>query len=85
MRKILNILNLLILVLLISCSGVNFKQWHFPYYMQVSQGTYLTTDKVNQIHIGMTKNEVNIILDKPVNQFFIQLQSLGFYIPKLYK
>ncbi len=63
---------------LFGCSGVNFDQWHFPYYVQIDQGTYLTNDNVNQIHIGMTKNDINMILDKPINQFLFDSNRWDF-------
>ena len=78
MRKILYIIYLLISLLIIGCSGVNFKQWNFPYYMQVTQGTYVTTEMVNQIHVGMSKNEVNLVLDRPVNQFLFNSNRWDF-------
>ena len=30
----------------IACSGVNLTEWHFPYMMEVQQGTYITEEGI---------------------------------------
>lgn len=54
---------------LFSCSGVNLKQWQFPYMMEVSQGSYITYKQYNQLYQGMTKDDVVAILGHPLSQY----------------
>lgn len=61
-----------------SCSGINFTQWHFPYTMEVEQGKYLTQDQINQIHVGMNKNQINYIVGQPLTQFIFNQQRWDF-------
>lgn len=56
------------LITLSSCSGVNFKSWHFPYYKSVQQGTYITKEQIQQIKINDSKEQVQQILGNPLTK-----------------
>ncbi len=57
-------------VLMISgCAGVDFTQWHFPYMMEVQQGTYITKDQFAQLKNGLNKDQVAYIIGKPLSQY----------------
>ena len=50
------------------------------YMMEVQQGNYITNKQVQQLHIGMTKDQVIFLLGKPLTQFmFDQNQWIFFY------
>lgn len=53
----------------ISCSGVNFSEWHFPYMMPVQQGNIINNKEYSQIKIGMTKEELSYVVGHPMTQF----------------
>lgn len=67
-----SVLLLLISFTLLACSGVNITQWHFPYSMDVEQGTYITNTQYKQLKIGMTKDQVAFIFGPPLTQFLFQ-------------
>lgn len=60
------------------CSGVNLKQWHFPYMMPVRQGNYITEAQYKQIKVGMTREEVIFILGQPLNNFMFSENRLDY-------
>lgn len=79
MLKCLKISILAISCLIISaCSGVKLSEWHFPYMMEVQQGTYITNDQYKQLKIGMTKDQVAYILGKPLNQYMFDQNRWDF-------
>lgn len=63
---------------LYGCSGVNFSQWHFPYMMEVQQGNYITNKELDQIKIGMTKEQITMIIGYPINQFMFNQNHWEF-------
>ena len=76
-------LNILLLsIILIGCSGVNFKQWHIPYYIPIEQGVYISNEQLHQIHIGMTKSDVTLIINKPLTQFLFNQDRWDFIYQK---
>lgn len=60
------------------CTGVNLSQWHFPYMMEVQQGTYITNDQYKQLKIGMTKDQIAYIIGKPLNQYLFDQNRWDF-------
>ncbi len=77
----LNIKKLLIIVAAaseISCAGVNFSGWHFPYMMPVQQGNIINNKEYSQIKIGMTKEEVSYIVGHPMTQFLFDQNRWDF-------
>lgn len=73
-------INILIFICLIisACSGVNISQWHFPYMMEVQQGSYITNDQYKQLKIGMTKDQVAYIIGKPLSQYMFDQNRWDF-------
>ena len=70
----------IIILCLAGCSGINVQQWHFPYTPQVRQGTYITQNQISQLHPGLTREQVSLILGAPLNKFiFNQQQWYLFY------
>lgn len=67
-----------------SCTGVNLTDWHFPYMMEVQQGTYITNSQYNQLKIGMQKEQISYIIGKPLNQYIFD-QNRWDYIYQDYK
>lgn len=55
-----------------ACAGVNVTQWHFPYSMDVEQGTYITNAQYKQLKIGMTKDQVAFIFGQPLTKFLFE-------------
>jgi outer membrane protein assembly factor BamE len=60
------------------CSGVNITQWHFPYMMEVQQGTYITKQQYQQLKTGMTKDQVAYIIGKPLTQYLFDQNRWDF-------
>jgi len=53
---------------LLSCSGVDFSSWHFPYMMRVEQGNIVTKSQLQNVKLGMNSAQVKFILgDSVVN------------------
>lgn len=63
---------------IISCSGVDLTQWHFPYMMEVQQGTYITNDQYRQLKTGMTKEQIAYIIGKPLSQDMFNQKQWDF-------
>jgi outer membrane protein assembly factor BamE len=65
-----------ILLLLISLIGIYgcsiFRNWHFPYMMEVKQGNYITKEQYSQLHVGLSKNEVSNILGYPLVEYIFK-------------
>lgn len=68
-----------ILIYISGCSGVNFSDWRFPYMMEVQQGNYITSTEVNQMHSGMTKEQVSFIIGRPLTQFMFGQNRWDFF------
>lgn len=65
--------------LLMSCSGVSFSEWHFPYMMEVQQGMYINKDQLSQIRVGMTKDQVVFVLGGyPLTQYMFEQNRWDF-------
>lgn len=62
-----------------NCSGINFSQWRFPYMMEIQQGNQITTAQVNQLHNGMTKEQVTFIVWHPLTQFMFDQNRWDFF------
>lgn len=86
MKKIFKkiITPVLIIITLNGCSGVNLSSWHFPYMMEVQQGNYITDAQYNQLKVGMSKDEVVFIMDRPLTQFMFD-QNRWDYIYQDYQ
>jgi len=69
---------LLLIPLLISCSGVNFSVWHFPYMMPVSQGNVITEKEFSQLKLGMTKEDASFVVGTPMTQFLFDQKRWDF-------
>lgn len=82
--KLFKFIVLIFSLSLYGCSGVNFSQWHFPYMMEVQQGNYITNKELDQIKIGMTKEQITMIIGYPINQFMFN-QSHWEFIYSNYK
>lgn len=65
-------------VLLSGCGGINFSEWRFPYMYPVQQGNYVTENQLNQLKVGMTKDQVAMLLGHPVNQFMFNQQQWNY-------
>ena len=65
-------------IFLCSCSGVNFSDWHFPYMMEVEQGTYITDNQFKQLKIGMSKDQVIFVLGHPLSQYLFDKNRWDF-------
>ena len=77
--KIKNIIYILFVsYILYGCSGVNFSSWHFPYMMEVQQGTYITNKQYQQISVGMTKDQVVFVLGYPLSQYIFDKNRWDF-------
>lgn len=46
--------------------------------MEVQQGKYITTDQINQLHNGMTKEQVSFIIGHPQTQFLFNQNRWDF-------
>jgi outer membrane protein assembly factor BamE len=47
--------------------------------MEVQQGNYITTGQVNQLHNGMTKEQVSFIIGHPLTQFMFDQNRWDFF------
>lgn len=72
------IINTVIALNIWGCAGVSFKDWHFPYTMEVQQGNYITEDQIHQLHKGMTKEQVSFIIGHPLTQFMFDQNRWDF-------
>lgn len=63
---------------LCGCSGVTFSEWHFPYMMEVQQGYYITDSQMQQIKVGMTKDQVIFVLGQPLSQYLFDKNRWDF-------
>ena len=66
--RIKKIMAFSLFLVLCSCSGVSFTDWHFPYMMEVQQGTYITDHQFQQLKVGMSKEQVVFVLGYPLSQ-----------------
>ena len=73
---------ILSVVFLMGCSGVTFSSWHFPYTMEVEQGTYITTSQYNQLKLGLTKEKVAFILGSPLSQYLFDKNQWNYHYQK---
>jgi len=48
-----------------ACSGA---RWGFPYKVDVQQGNWITTEQVEQLRSGMTRDQVRFLLGTPTLQ-----------------
>ncbi len=67
---------------LMSCSGVTFSNWHFPYTMDVEQGMYITKSQYKQLKLGLTKEKVAFILGSPLSQYLFDKNQWSYYYQK---
>lgn len=65
-----------------SCSGVTFSNWHFPYTMDVEQGMYITKSQYKQLKLGLTKEKVAFILGSPLSQYLFDKNQWSYYYQK---
>jgi outer membrane protein assembly factor BamE len=56
-------------LIIAACTGVKLSDWHFPYMMEVQQGTYITKSQYNQLKSGMNKDQIAYIIGKPLTQY----------------
>ncbi len=70
---------LILSIFLFGCSGIKFSEWRFPYMMEVQQGNYITNNQVNQLHVGMTKEQVSFIIGHPLTQFLFDQNRWDFF------
>jgi outer membrane protein assembly factor BamE len=70
---------LILPVFLFGCAGIKFSEWRFPYMMEVQQGNYITNNQVNQLHVGMTKEQVSFIIGHPLTQFLFDQNRWDFF------
>ena len=85
MKKIILISSIaLTTVLLLGCSGVNLSEWQFPYYYPVQQGNYMTEHQLDQVRLGMSKEQVANVLGTPVGQFMFS-ESQWQYMYQYYR
>lgn len=47
--------------------------------MEVQQGNYITTSQVNQLKVGMTKEQVSFIIGHPLTQFMFDQNRWDFF------
>lgn len=68
-----------LLVSLTACGGGN---WGFPYRVDVQQGNWITSSQVEQLEIGMTREQVRFILGTPTLQdiFFSDRWEYPYYL-----
>lgn len=78
LNRVKNIISLMMALVLCSCSGVTFSDWHFPYMMEVQQGTYITDTQFKQLKIGMTKDQVVFVLGYPLSQYLFMKNRWDF-------
>lgn len=72
-RKILLLAScLLTSMLIISCTGVSFSEWRFPYMYPVQQGNYINQQQLSNLKNGMTKDQVANQIGSPVSQFMFE-------------
>lgn len=55
----------LLTVLLSACGGGN---WGFPYRIDIQQGNWVTSSQIEQLQVGMTREQVRFILGTPTLQ-----------------
>lgn len=82
-RGLLHIRNYLILaVLLMSLTACGGGKWGFPYRIDVQQGNWITASQVDQLEIGMTREQVRFVLGTPTLQdiFFSDRWEYPYYL-----
>ena len=47
--------------------------------MEVQQGNYITEAQVNQLHAGMTKEQVTFVIGRPLTQFMFDQNRWDFF------
>ena len=77
-RGIKNLIALCLMALLCSCAGVSFSDWHFPYMMEVQQGTYITEEQFKQLKVGMSKDQVVFVLGYPLSHYLFNKTRWDF-------
>ena len=70
---------LILPLFLFGCAGIKFSEWRFPYMMEVQQGNYITNNQVNQLRVGMTKEQVSFIIGHPLTKFLFDQNCWGFF------
>lgn len=79
LKRFKNVVMLGVCYLVVACSGVKLSTWHFPYMMEVQQGTYITQEQFAQIKVGMTKDNVLFILGGyPLSQYMFDQDRWDF-------
>ncbi len=68
----------IIAILIVGCGGVKFSEWRFPYMYPVQQGNYITSSQINQLKLGMTKDQVAMLIGHPVNQFMFNQNQWNY-------
>lgn len=65
-------------LLLAGCGSTN---WGFPYKVSVQQGNWITEEQVNQLEVGMTRQQVIFILGSPTLKdiFHVQRWDYPYY------
>lgn len=68
-----------LLLSLTACGGGN---WGFPYRIDVQQGNWITSTQVEQLEVGMTREQVRFILGTPTLQdiFFSDRWEYPYYL-----
>lgn len=66
------------LLFMCGCSGVTFSDWHFPYMMEVQQGHYIIDEQMQQIKVGMSKEQVVFVLGYPLSQYLFDKNRWDF-------
>lgn len=83
-KKIVPLAGLLCGMFMVSCSGVNFMDWRFPYMYPVQQGNYITEQQVSLLRAGMTKEQVANQIGTPVTSYMFESDSWQ-YVYQQYK
>lgn len=59
------LVSVILTIMLSACGG---GKWGFPYRPDVQQGNWVTTSKINQLEVGMSREQVRYILGTPTLQ-----------------
>lgn len=82
-RGLLHVRKYLVLaVLFMSLTACGGGKWGFPYRIDVQQGNWITASQVEQLEIGMTREQVRFILGTPTLQdiFFSDRWEYPYYL-----
>ncbi len=65
-------------ILSISCAGIDFTTWRFPYSMPINQGVVINKIQLQQLHINMTKEDIMILIGTPLSQYLFDKNRWDF-------